>query len=97
MNWGTTPEADEDLIRGREWIEADNPEAAQRFLAAARECFEHLCDHPESGPLARLKDKEIEGIRFMVIAPPFNRWVVFYRVRVLYGTQNWRGEPRRFF
>jgi plasmid stabilization system protein ParE len=40
----------------------------------------------------------------MVIAPPFNRWVVFYRVRemievvrVLYGTQNWRGEPRRFF
>jgi hypothetical protein len=37
--------------------------------------------------------------------PPFNRWLVFYRgsepgieiVRVIYGTQNWRGSPASFF
>jgi plasmid stabilization system protein ParE len=36
--------------------------------------------------------------------PPFNKWIVFYRVgkwveiiRVLYGTQDWRGKPQRFF
>ena len=40
MKWGTTPEADADLIAARQWIESDNPEAAQRMLATARECFE---------------------------------------------------------
>jgi plasmid stabilization system protein ParE len=104
MNWGTTPEADADLIRGRKWIEADHPEAAQRFLATARECFDRLGQLPELGPLARLKGEEFKGLRFLVLDPPFNKWIVFYRVRriveilrVLYGTQDWRGEPKRFF
>jgi plasmid stabilization system protein ParE len=37
--------------------------------------------------------------------PPFNRWIIFYRVtdygvgiiRVLHGSMNWRQEPERFF
>jgi plasmid stabilization system protein ParE len=104
MTWGTTPAADMDLIAGRKWIEADNPEAAQRLLKTARECFDRLAQFPESGPLARLKGKEFEGLRFTVLLPPFNKWLVFYRIgeiveiiRVLYGTQDWRGEPERFF
>lgn len=104
MKWGTTPEADADLIAARQWIESDNPEAAQRMLATARECFELLGQFPEAGPLARLKESEFEGMRFFVLSPPFNKWIVFYRVgkiveivRVLYGTQDWRGDPDRFF
>jgi plasmid stabilization system protein ParE len=104
MTWGTTPEADADLIRGREWIEADNSDAAQEFLKTAREGFERLGQFPEIGPLARLKSREFQGLRFCLLSPPFNKWVIFYRVkatveiiRVLYGAQNWRQEPNRFF
>jgi plasmid stabilization system protein ParE len=103
VKWGTTPEADADLIRGREWIEADNPDAAQRFLITARECFDRLAQFPETGPLTRIAGREFEGMRFIVLSPPFNRWIVFYRVRemveivrVLYGAQDWRGDPERF-
>jgi plasmid stabilization system protein ParE len=104
MMWGTTPETDADLIRGREWIELDNPEAAQQFLQTARDCFDRLAQFPEVGMLARLKGKEFEGIRFCVLSPPFNKWLAFYRItksieiiRVLYGVQNWRQTPERFF
>ena len=104
MNWGTTPAADSDLIRGREWIEAENAEAAQSFLAAARQCFDRLGRFPEMGADANIKGRPFRAIRFMVLSPPYNRWVVFYRVtqrveiiRVIYGTQNWRQEPDRFF
>ena len=104
MTWGTTPQADADLICGREWIEQDNPEAAQKFLSTARDCFERLGQFPELGPLARLKGQEFQGMRFYLLTPPFNKWIVFYRVkaivevvRVLYGAQNWRREPNRFF
>jgi plasmid stabilization system protein ParE len=104
MIWATTPEADADLIRGREWIEADNAEAAQQFLRTARECFDRLGEFPELGPLARIKGREFEGVRFCLVSPPFNKWLIFYQVkatveiiRVLYGVQNWRAEPKRFF
>jgi len=41
----------------------------------------------------------------LVLAPPFNRWLIFYQPagkvveikRVLYGNVNWRQEPERFF
>lgn len=104
MIWGTRPAADADLIRGRVWIEQDNPEAAQQFLQTAKGCFDRLGQFPELGPLARLKGKEFAGIRFCVLDPPFNKWLAFYRVteiveiiRVLYGVQNWRRTPKRFF
>ena len=78
--------------------------AAKRFLVTARECFDRLAQFPELGPLARLGGREFAGVRFMVLLPPFNKWIVFYRVgkrveiiRVVYGTQDWRGEPQRFF
>lgn len=101
----TTPRADEDLIEGARWICADNPQAARRFLDAAFQTFDRIAEYPEFGPLARLKHRRLVGIRFCVIPPPFNRWLIFYRisaskveiVRVLYGTQNWRGDPASFF
>jgi plasmid stabilization system protein ParE len=101
----TRPKADHDLVAGARWIFADSPDAARRFLDAAFEAFDRLADFPESGPLARLKHRRLAGIRFSVMPPPFNRWLIFYRqlkteieiIRVIYGTQNWRGSPGSFF
>lgn len=101
----TTPKADGDLVAGAHWILADNPDAARRFLDAAFAAFDRLAQFPESGPLARLKQRRLAGIRFSVMPPPFNRWLIFYRtpgseieiLRVIYGTQNWRDNPASFF
>lgn len=101
----TTPRAEEDLIESARWIRADNPQAARQFLNTAFEAFERLGKFPESGPVARLKDRRLTSVRFCVLPPPFNRWLIFYRIgqqdieilRVIYGTQNWRGNPASFF
>ena len=98
----TTPKADNDLVEGARWIRADNPQAARRFLDAA---FDRLAEFPESGPLARFKNRKLAAVRFCVLPPPFNRWLIFYQqhggeveiLRVVYGTQNWRGNPDAFF
>lgn len=101
----TTPRAEEDLIESARWIRADNPQSARRFLNSAFETFERLGKFPESDPVARLKDRRLANVRFSVLPPPFNRWLIFYRVnkreieilRVIYGSQNWRGNPASFF
>lgn len=104
-NFRTLPKADDDLVEGAQWIRADSPQAARRFLDAAFLSFDRLAEFPEFGPLARFKNRRLAGIRFTVLPPPFNRWLVFYRIqygeveilRVVYGTQNWRGNPDSFF
>ena len=101
----TTPKADEDLIEGARWIRADNPQAASRFLDVAFDAFDRLAEFPKSGPVANFKNRRLVNIRFWVLPPPFNRWLVFYRLRndeveilrVVYGAQNWRGNPSSFF
>jgi plasmid stabilization system protein ParE len=105
MTWQASPETDEDLIAAREFIGADNEQSARDFLDAAFEAFDRLAQFPEIGPLARFKHRELKGVRFFVLAPPFNRWLIFYKPtgraveirRVLYGNVNWRQEPERFF
>ena len=105
MNWQASPETDEDLIAARDFIAADNEQFALDFLDAAFESFDRLAQFPEMGPPARFKHRALKGVRFFVVPPPFNRWLVFYRgsepgieiVRVIYGTQNWRGSPASFF
>ena len=79
--------------------------AARRFLETVFETFERLGKFPESGPTGRLKHRQLADVRFCVVSPPFNRWLIFYRIgehgvevlRVVYGTQNWRGNPVSFF
>jgi len=105
MNWQASPETDEDLIAARDFIAADNEQSARDFLDAVFEAFDRLAQFPEIGPLARFRHRALEGIRFFVLAPPFNRWLIFYKPtgktveiqRVLYGNVNWRQEPERFF
>ncbi len=101
----TAPKADDDPIKGARWTRAVNPAAARRSLNAAFEAFDRLARFPESGPVVRLKHRRLAGVRFTVMPPPFNRWLIFYRLRgaevemlrVLYGTQDWRGSPASFF
>ena len=101
----TTPKADDDLVAGANWILADNADAARKFLDEAFTAFDRLAEFPESGPLARLKHRRLARVRFSVMPPPFNRWLIFYRLpaseveilRVIYGTQNWRDNPASFF
>lgn len=92
------PAVDDDLIQHAEWIALDNPEAARRFLQTAFRSFEFLANSPEAGPTARLKHPRLRDVRFWVLPPPFNRWLVFYRLepqhvvilRVLHSAQDWR-------
>jgi plasmid stabilization system protein ParE len=105
MTWHASPETDEDLITARDFIAADNEQSARDFLDAAFEAFDRLAQFPEIGPLARFKHRGLKGVRFFVLPPPFNRWLIFYKpadkrleiMRVLYGNVNWRQEPERFF
>ena len=105
MKWQASPETDEDLIAARNFISADNEQAARDFLDAAFEAFDRLAQLPEMGPRARFKARALKAVRFLVMPPPFNRWLIFYQPgshgveikRVLYGNVNWQQEPERFF
>ncbi len=105
MSWKASPETDEDLIGSRDFIAADNEQSAVDFLDAAFETFDLLAQFPEMGSLAHFRHPSLQGVRYFVLPPPFNRWLIFYRStdegveiqRVLYGNINWRQEPERFF
>jgi plasmid stabilization system protein ParE len=105
MKRQASPETDEDLIAARDYIAADHEQAARDFLDAAFEAFDRLAQFPELGPETRLKQRALKGVRFLVMPPPFNRWLIFYQPgskgveikRVLYGNVNWQEKPERFF
>jgi len=104
-SYRTLPRVEEDLIEGARWIQADNPQAARRFLDVTFATFDRLAEFPESGAFARFKNRRLAAVRFCVLPPPFNRWLIFYQsssdeveiIRVIYGTQNWRANPASFF
>ena len=78
MKWQASPETDEDLIAARNFIAYDNEQAARDFLDAAFEAFDRLAQFPEMGPRARFKARALKGVRFLVMPPPFNGWLIFY-------------------
>ena len=79
MKWLASAETDEDLIAARGFIAADNEDSALDFLDAAFDSFDRLAQFPEMGPRARFQPKALRGVRFFVLPPPFNRWLIFYR------------------
>jgi len=104
VNWIARPQVDADLIQGRDLILPDSERAARAFLLAAFGVFDRLAQFPEMGARARLQHRKLKRLRFFVLPPPFNRWLVFYEpkpdgveiVRVIYGTMNWRDTPDLF-
>ena len=70
MTWRASPETDEDLIAARDFIAADNEQAALDFLDAAFESFDRLAQFPEMGPPARFKHRSLKGMRFSLYRHP---------------------------
>ena len=78
------------------------------FRVAQTQCPQllgkHLSEHQLAGRTG-VRCRRLVGVRFCVLPPPFSRWVIFYLIinddveilRVIYGTQNWRGNPASFF
>ena len=105
MKWQASEGTDADLIAARNFIASDSEQAAVDFLDAVFETFDLLGDFPEMGPKARFKHPNLKRVRYFLLPPPFNRWIIFYLPaaggvnirRVLYGNINWRDEPERLF
>jgi toxin ParE1/3/4 len=105
MRWIASLQTDDDLIAARDFIASDNERAARDFLDAVFETFDRLARFPEMGPQAHFKHQALKNVRYLVLPPPFSRWLIFYVPisegvdirRVLYGNINWKEEPERFF
>ena len=78
MNYVVADDATADLDRIWHYIEAENPEAADRLLAAARKSFEAIARNPEIG--SQRSFRRAAGIRSRQIRG-FETYLVFYRVR----------------
>ena len=93
-----SPRALTDLLEIHDYIDDDNPKAADRFLDAAEECFKLITRMPGIGrrwlpirpALAHVTDIRVYPI------PRFRKYQVFYRptgegvlvIRVLHGARD---------
>jgi toxin ParE1/3/4 len=79
------------------FIAVENPEAAEKFLAALWSCFRTLAQWPEIGPRYHSNRAELAGLRFWSVRR-FTNYLVFYRVmekpgrlhiiRILHGARD---------
>ena len=92
--------AQRDLERIRDYIAADDPEAAERVWLAILGIIDLLAQNRELGrPILRAGPRHV-GVRWLVV-PRFRNYLVFYRpvgdtifvLRVLHAAQDWT----RFF
>ena len=56
-----------DLVDLRDYIAADNPAAAEAFVAKVRDAVERLADFPESGRV--VPERRAQGYREIIVAP----------------------------
>ena len=79
------------------FIAVENPDAAERFLAALRLSFRTLAQWPEVGPRYQSNRAELAGLRFWPVRR-FANYLTFYRVtaaprrlhiiRILHGARD---------
>ena len=79
------------------FIAVENPDAADRFLAALRLSFRTLAQWPEVGPRYQSNRAELAGLRFWPVRR-FTNYLIFYRVtaaprrlhiiRILHGARD---------
>lgn len=87
--------AEQDLEGHVDYIAADRPSAAVRFVDAAEAASARLAEMPRIGAVRNFRNPRLEGIRFWPI-PDFEKYLIFYRVtgeevqvlRVLHGAQD---------
>jgi toxin ParE1/3/4 len=90
-----TTQAKADLIEIADYIAADNPEAAERFLDAAEATFAFIASLPSVGRTFRFQSPAAQGTRVWRVEG-FERYLIVYRsvesrieiVRVLHGSRD---------
>ena len=90
-------EAIRDIADIHLFIAVENPEAAERFLAALQLSFRTLAQWPEIGPRYQSNRAEFAGLRFWPVRR-FPNYLIFYRViqkpgrlhiiRILHGARD---------
>jgi len=89
------PRAIEALIESAEYIGADSPMSAERFLVAAERTFQELEGMPGMGHIYASDNPKLSGIRVWAIKG-FRNHLVFYRalddgidvLTVIHGARN---------
>lgn len=87
--------AEQDLLEHFEYLLAENPDAALRFVDAAEAAFKQLAEMPLIGVSRPFAKPGLEDLRMWPI-PDFEKFLIFYRpladgiqvVRVLYGMRD---------
>ena len=91
-----TPQARRDIIEAALHIAGDNPDAADRFLAAVEETFAALRRMPQMGAPRPFADSRLAGLRMFPVTG-FTAYLTFYQprdersilvVRVLHGARD---------
>jgi toxin ParE1/3/4 len=86
--------AQSDLIAIRDWLDLEDPQAADRIVDRILDGIDQLAAHPKSGPIVRDLTLARRGYRCLVR----EGYLVFYRIRrsqvrvhrVLHGRREWR-------
>jgi toxin ParE1/3/4 len=89
------PRAIEALIESAEYIGADSPASAERFLLAADRTFRQLEEMPGMGHIYESNNPKLNGIRVWAVKG-FRNHLIFYRaindgidvLTVLHGAQD---------
>ncbi len=69
--------AQQDLDEHVDYIAADNPSAAARFIESVETAFEQLADMPRIGVVREFRNPRLKGIRVWPI-PSFEKYLIFY-------------------
>jgi plasmid stabilization system protein ParE len=90
------PQARRDIIEAAVHIAGDNPDAADRFIAAVEETLAALLRQPSMGAPRPFADSRLSGMRMFPVTG-FTAYLIFYRpqdgrgilvVRVLHGARD---------
>jgi toxin ParE1/3/4 len=90
-----TPAARRDVLAIADYIAADNPDAAMRFIEAVRDGEQALLAMPGTGSSRSYRNPALEGMR-MALVPGFRAYLIFYRpiaagieiIRILHGARD---------
>ena len=77
-----SPESLGDLAGQIEWYHGKGGRPlARRFIDTVNETVRLLATHPLLGKAREFRHPKLQKMRFYVVARPFNRHLIFYRVR----------------
>lgn len=90
------PAAHQDAVDHYLYIQADNADAAERFLDALDHAYDLLAHHPHSGHLYFTNEPPLTHLRVLRLPSPFRNYAVYHFpspqtidvVRVLHGAMN---------